>query len=425
MIGGGSSDGGRSRSAVVLALQCLVVIACVAVTTWAAAASHERQLRDATVERVLAVAESLAELDQVHEILGRPDLDIAQATAELQPLADLIHQASGVDYVVITDADGIRITHPTPAERGRPVSTDPGEVLDGETFVGTETGTLGTTLRAKVPVVDDGEVVGTASVGILESEIADDQRAVLAAVVPWTLGALVVGCLAAALLARFVNRRVRRLEGQVAELQTQRRIAGALREATHEFHTRLHVVYGLVEDGDAPAALDYIADLVPVAGADGAGAHLSDARLQAVIGAAARELAERDGELAVDPLSVVAAASIVDDDITVISNLVRNAVESAERHVGVRIQADESGLDVVVEDDGPGVPAEALPRLFDHGYSTKESEEDFARGVGLALVMQIVERRGGHVDVGDSALGGARFAVNLPAPAPAGQGTRR
>lgn len=402
----------RLRNALVLLVQCCVVVGCVAVTTVAASAVQERHLRIETEQRVLAVAQSLAELDQVQQAIGTPG-----APAELQQLADVVAQASRVDYVVITDADGVRLTHPTPAMRGFPVSTDPSGVLEGQTFVGTETGTLGETLRAKVPVYRDGAVIGTASVGILESEIAADVRENLLALVPWMLGALVVGCLAAALLAYLVNQRVRRLEDEVTELSVQRRIARALREQTHEFRTRMHIVYGLIESNDNNAALSYIADLVPVADTGGAGAEIEDAGLRALLDATAAELARLGGRLEIEPLSVVERGLLDADDLTVIANLLRNAVESVDDGGVVRfaVHADEAQLEIVVGDSGPGVPADALPRLFEHGFTTKRPPDEVSmRGIGLALVLRIVRRRGGHVEVGNADLGGARFAVTMP-----------
>lgn len=407
---------GRYRGLVVLLVQCCIVIGCVAVTTWAASEVRERQIRDATAERVLAVARSLSDLDQVQQAIGTPD-----APAELQPLADLIGESSGVDYVVITDGDGVRLTHPTPAERGRPVSTDPLIALSGSEFVGTESGTLGPTLRAKVPIRRDGVVVGAASVGVLERDIATDLRDGLRALAPWTVGALVVGCVAAALLARGVNRRVRRLEDDVTELDLQRRVSRALRDQTHEFRTRMHVVYGLVESDDSGAALDYIAGLVPVAGP---GTHddseIADVRLSALIGAVAVELADGGGALRLAPLTTVPHGVLGDDDLSVIANLLSNAVEATDGagQVQAFVQADESRVEAVIEDDGPGVDPGLVSTLFERGSTTKTPEADhLVRGTGLALVMEVVAARGGHVDVGRSELGGARFAVSLPTAA--------
>lgn len=403
----------RFRYVVVVAIQCLIVVGCVAVTTYAATRVQEDQVREATTERVLAVAQSLAELDQVQETIGEPT-----ATAELQPLADLIMEASGVDYVVISDAAGIRVTHPNPAERGRPLSTDPTAVLGGQTFIGTETGTLGPTLRAKVPVYRDGVIVGGASVGILESEIAADLRSSLVAMTPWVLVAVLVGVIGAAAVARMVGNRVRRLEAENAELGEQRRLSQALREQTHEFRTQVHAVYGLVENGDVDAALDYLGQLAPVIGTDAATRAVADPRLRAVLGAIAAEFETQHGSVDIDPLTAVGDGVLGDEDIVLIANLVRNAAEAAGRggNVHVLIHADVIGTEVVVEDDGPGIDAAALPTLVEHGYSTKMPDGDHApRGVGLALVWRIVHERGGDIEVGRSPNGGARLTVRLPA----------
>lgn len=396
----------------ILMVQCIIVVACVAVTTLAATGIQEQQLRAATEERVLAVARSLADLDQVQEAIGTDN-----AGSELQPLADIIAQASGVDFVVITDDAGLRLTHPRPSLRGLPTSTDATQVLQGIEYLGTETGTIGPTLRAKAPVWREGEIIGTTSVGILESEIDADRSESLFALLPWVLGAAAVGTVAAAMLTRVLTRRVRRLENDVAELEVQRRLARALREQTHEFRTQLHSVYGLVESGNSSGALSYIADLVPVGDRQISTAEINDSRLAALLAAAAGELQIRGGELRVDPLSTVAAGALNDADVTVVSNLVWNAIEAVEPtgKVQVTVHADESRVEVVVDDNGPGVDPVLGQRLFDRGFSTKLTESgEEPRGIGLHLVMRTVTHRGGHVDIARSRLGGAAFTVSMP-----------
>lgn len=404
------------RHAVVLPVQCAIVLLCVAVTTVAAMQVQQRQIRAATEERVLDVARSLAALDQVHEAI----LD-ADGTHDLQPLADLVEEASGVDYVVITDARGIRLTHPDPAESGRPVSTDPAAVLAGETFLGTETGTIGATLRAKVPVRLDGAVIGTASVGVLESEIAADHEAGIRALAPWVLISLIVGCMAAAFVSHLVGLRVRRLEAGVAELDTQRRLTTALREQTHEFHTRLHAVYGLVESGAPQEAMDYIAELVPVDTGGAAAGDLADPRAQAVVGASAQALRAAGGQLVVAPLSSVDRGTMNEDDLSVLSNLLRNAVEATDGHgqVRLRVHADATGVEMEVSDDGPGIPVESRPQVFRRGFTTKRASDGTPRGIGLALVQRVVRARGGQIEIGGSQIGGARVAVTMPSGSPA------
>ncbi|KQR86862.1 ATP-binding protein [Microbacterium sp. Leaf179] len=396
----------RVRLAVLLALQCTVVLVCVLATTLVAMSAQERSIRTATEERVLDVARSLAELDQVRRAVL---LDADAATAELQPLADVVAAASGVDYVVVTDARGIRLTHPNPAERGRSVSTDATAVLAGETFLGTETGTIGPSLRAKVPVragdAETGAVIGTASVGVLESEIAGSYEEAVGGLLPWVAGSIVLGVVLSGLLTAALRRRVRRLEADARELETQRRISGALRDQTHEFHTRLHVIRGLVAEGETVDALTYIGGLAPVA----SGLSIDDPALRALLDGLA---AEHRG-LRVDPASLVPRGVVDDDALSVIGNLVRNAAEAAGPggRVDLLVLAGDERLTIDVADDGPGVPPADVARIFDRGVSSKAPS---GRGVGLDLVRRIAGARGGSITVGAATAGGARFTVELP-----------
>jgi two-component system CitB family sensor kinase len=401
------------RRGSLLLLQVVIVTLCVCVTTLVAVRVQEAQIRTVTIERVTDVAESLARLPAVIGSIGTPD-----DTEVLQPLTDLVQEASGVDYVVITDTEGIRITHPNPAMVGLPVSTDPSAVLRGERFIGTEVGTLGSTVRAKVPVFSDGQVVGTASVGLLERHLSDDLEHSVGQLAPWVLGSLVLGFIAATAVDTAVRRRVARLELDQRELEVQRRLAAVLREQTHEFTNRLHVLYGMVEADERGDALDFIGSLVPVT--RGADALVADPRLAAVLAAHATELARGGGELRLLDGSAVQPGQAGDAALTVTANLLANAVEATDAggRVDVLVTADENGFSIRVDDDGPGLDLEARSRLFERGFSTKRRARqdgvEIPRGVGLALVRDLVRRNRGVLDVGASPAGGARFSVSLP-----------
>ncbi|WP_165067571.1 sensor histidine kinase [Marisediminicola senii] len=399
----------KTSMLLVLVMQCIVVLSCVGVTTLVAVTVQERSIRSATTDRVLDVSRSLADLAQVRAAV---QLDAETAMGELQPLADTIERASGVDYVVITDADGIRLTHPTASERGLPVSTDPSKVLAGESFVGTESGTIGSTLRAKVPVFDGGTVVGTASVGILESTIAQDLDDAIGGLLPWVLGSVVLGCLVSALLTGALRRSVRPVEERAREAETQRQIAGALRDHTHEFRTRLHVIRGLVAEGESGAVLEYVDRLVPPTTVMDAASAVTDPALRTLLDAYAAEFADRDGSLEVDPLTTVGAGVLDDTDLLVVSNLCRNAIEAADGRVRVLAVADTTDLHVDVNDDGPGIAPELVDRIFERGVSSKGGPDD--RGVGLDIVRREVAHRGGSITVSRSPWGGARFTVEMP-----------
>ncbi|SDQ13208.1 sensor histidine kinase [Leucobacter chromiiresistens] len=394
----------------VLLLPTLLVLASVGVTASIAVTVQESSIREATGERVRDVATSLARLDQVRTVLERTGDDVAEATRELQPLADVVEQAAGVDYLVVTDDRGIRITHPTPELRGGHVSTSIDDVLDGREFLGTERGTLGRTLRAKVPVRDDaGRVIGSLSVGILETRIAADFEAAVRQLLPWALGALLVGTLASTALATLLERRLRRLEALSREAEGIRRTAAALREQTHEFHTRLHVIHGLVSHGDTAEALAYIAGAAPVDESEGA----ADSRyplLRATLDALRAEL----GGLGAQLETAIDVDADVDEDVTlVLANLCRNAGEAGASRVRCTLTGRGGVLRGEVADDGPGIAGPAADRVFARGFSSKLDASGLGRGIGLDLVRRIIADRNGTVELGRSDLGGARFRFEI------------
>lgn len=191
-----------------LLLQALIVCAVVLVTGIVAAGLLERQVRDAYLDRMIGVAQSVATLPAIQNAFDDDD-----PSAVIQPIAEVIREASNVTYVVVTDADGIRFSHPDADRIGEKVSTDPSVPLSGKTYVGTQTGTLGESWRAKVPVrSEDGEVIGTASVGILESSLRDDFVGGLGALVVPLVIAAVVGIFGAAGVTAIIRRRIYRLE---------------------------------------------------------------------------------------------------------------------------------------------------------------------------------------------------------------------
>ncbi len=101
----------------------------------------------------------------------------------------------------------------------------------------------------------------------------------------------------------------------------------------------------------------------------------------------------------------------------VLLNLLENALDASPRGGRIRVQcaAHPEGLELCVEDQGPGIPAADLERIFDPFFSTKAPGR--GTGLGLAIVHRIVADHGGHVEVdaGGSPGRGARFRVVLPA----------
>jgi C4-dicarboxylate-specific signal transduction histidine kinase len=101
----------------------------------------------------------------------------------------------------------------------------------------------------------------------------------------------------------------------------------------------------------------------------------------------------------------------------VIVNLTINAVQAmtqlapADRRISVgTMLSDPETVCCSIEDSGPGIDPEHLPRLFDTFFTTK----DTGMGMGLAICQSIVEAHGGSIRASNnSALGGARFSLDL------------
>jgi two-component system phosphate regulon sensor histidine kinase PhoR len=103
----------------------------------------------------------------------------------------------------------------------------------------------------------------------------------------------------------------------------------------------------------------------------------------------------------------------------ILENLLENAVKytPAGGHVVVRVRAGE-GRSVVfeVEDDGPGIPAEHLPRIFERFYRVDKarSREVGGTGLGLSIVKHLAEGMGAAVSVSSEPGRGSRFSVRIP-----------
>ncbi len=125
-------------------------------------------------------------------------------------------------------------------------------------------------------------------------------------------------------------------------------------------------------------------------------------------------------ESGADALEANAAARVPRELLMLVAtNLVENAVKygAAGGSVLVSVVARPDGTELVVEDDGPGLPAEERERVFERFYrgAGARAADIEGTGLGLALCDLIVRAAGGRIEVGVSRWGGARFSVHLPA----------
>ena len=100
----------------------------------------------------------------------------------------------------------------------------------------------------------------------------------------------------------------------------------------------------------------------------------------------------------------------------VVRNLVENAGTHARSTIVVSVAARDTTAELVVDDDGPGVPEADRERIFERftRLDASRSRATGGAGLGLAIAREIVERHGGTLVAAASPMGGARFVVRLP-----------
>jgi two-component system CitB family sensor kinase len=227
--------GERQRLSTQIFVLQIVIIMLTVVAGFAVSVVQARRVLDArTGETSVAIARTVASMPQVVAGLSSP----APALV-IDPIAERVRAATGAAFVVVADRHGIRYSHPNPEMIGTSLLNDPGEdpssVLAGSTFVGVQEGSLGRSMRAKVPIrAPDGTVVGLVSVGVLEAHVSSELAARLPeSSIPPLLG-LALGALGAFLLARRVKRQTFGLEPrEIAALLEQREaMLHSVREGT-------------------------------------------------------------------------------------------------------------------------------------------------------------------------------------------------
>jgi two-component system CitB family sensor kinase len=496
------------------------------------------QLNQQFEQRALAVATTLASQSSLQQAILAGDPGGVGPAGVVQQMSQAAMNDTGAKFVVVTDARGIRLSHPNPRLIGLPVWAGDSDPISSEPFrtgrswVGIQRGTLGVEAVGKAPIFNRGKLIGEVSAGFFTTTVSQQLSRSLPALVAFFLGVLVVGVLASLILARrlkrqtfglelreiaamlrereamlhgiregvlgydkdekivlandfarqlldlppdFLGSRVRDLlpPGRMAEVVTgetegsdlvilngdqvlvanrmpvlhegrrhlgwvvtfqdrtepeslKRRLDDAiglsetLRAQSHEFANRLHTLVGLVELGQYDEAIRFVTEVSDQRAELAARLReaIGDSKLVALLLGKFSLASERAVSLRVTEDSHVdGRVEDASEVLTVAGNLIDNAIDAAgqagtPRWVEVTITGDGEDLRIRVRDSGTGVPEDMREAIFMDGVTTKSSPTGARRGLGLALVSRIVERRGGVISLGEG--DGAEFTAVLP-----------
>lgn len=217
-------------------------------------------------------------------------------------------------------------------------------------------------------------------------------------------------------------------EGLLKELDSLVGMTSALRAQAHEFSNKIHTIVGLIEIGRPDEAVAFATE---ISLAHASVSHrlresVGDPMISAMLLAKTAAASERAVDLIIEEDSSVKGRLISPAEIlSVLGNLIDNAVDAASSEIlqlgwktsdrgwiKVLVRNHEDTLFIDLSDSGPGIPNDILPDIFTDGFSTKESRYGARRGLGLALVKQVITHSGGSISVDN--VPGARFEISLP-----------
>jgi sensor histidine kinase regulating citrate/malate metabolism len=195
------------------------------------------------------------------------------------------------------------------------------------------------------------------------------------------------------------------LQGALGELSSLQVLTDSLRAQAHEAANKLHTVVTLVEMDRTSDAVRFATDELATSQrlVDRLSEDVGEPALVALLIGKTAQADERGIALTVTedthlPSDTTQVPLTAQESVTVLGNLIDNAMDACDQDdpwVEVTVAEDDEELVLRVADSGTGMDAEVFERAMQRGYSTKSSDGAEHHGLGLALVNQVVKRRGG------------------------------
>lgn len=201
------------------------------------------------------------------------------------------------------------------------------------------------------------------------------------------------------------------------ELTGVKKLAWSLRAQNHEFMNKLHTISGLIQLEEYDEALQYISDVAKVRSniSNILTDNIKDASLSALLLAKYNKAEESRVKLKIDELSKFTKLPehmTSDEMVSIVGNLIENSLDEVKNDgtglIYIKIVQNEEVLNIVVKDNGGGIPIEYREKIYEQGFSTKDGQ----RGHGMYIVRKIIYECGGTInfDVDEGVL----WNINIP-----------
>ncbi|WP_160689867.1 sensor histidine kinase [Clostridium sp. C2-6-12] len=201
------------------------------------------------------------------------------------------------------------------------------------------------------------------------------------------------------------------------ELTGVKKLAWSLRAQNHEFMNKLHTISGLIQLEEYDEALQFISDVAKVRSniSNILTDNIKDASLSALLLSKYNKAEESRVKLKIDEVSKFAKLPeymTSDEMVSIVGNLIENSLDEVKNDgtglIYIKIVQNEEALNIVVKDNGGGIPIEYREKIYEQGFSTKDGQ----RGHGMYIVKEIINECGGTINFdGDE---GALWNISIP-----------
>ncbi|MBI6874582.1 ATP-binding protein [Clostridium aciditolerans] len=202
------------------------------------------------------------------------------------------------------------------------------------------------------------------------------------------------------------------------ELTGVKKMAWSLRAQNHEFMNKLHTISGLIQLEEYDEALQFISDIAKSRNniSNILTENIKDSSVSALLLSKYNKAEECRVKLKIDEnskLTKLPEYMTPEEIVSVLGNLIENSLDEVKNDgtglIYVKIVEGENFLNIIVKDNGGGIPVEYREKIYEQGFSTKDGQ----RGHGMYIVKKIIDDFNGTINL-DDVDEGAHWNIIIP-----------